>query len=216
MPKNILGFAPHMDDDIIGMGGTFLNYWKEGKKIVEVIFSKGEKTHPHFKEEIIVNIRKKEIEKVAQKIGINKLLYFDLNDLNLKEEINQEIKSKIKEIIQKHRPEKIFTVSNSETHPDHIAVNNSVLEVVDSLKEKYPVYTFSIWTTPKLKSNPIFYVDISKNFFKKINLMKQHKSQWISIYLQLIPVVLRAKYYGIKNKCKYAEKFEKIRWRSFQ
>jgi len=212
MAKNILVFAPHMDDDVIGMGGTLLKYVKEKHNIIEIIFSKGEKTHPHFKEEVIVKIRKKELQKVAKEIGIKKLIYFDLKDLNLKEELkNPEISQKVKDLINKYHPKKIFTVSNSETHPDHRALNNFVLEVVDSLETKYPIYTFNVWTTPRITLGPMLYIDISKYFWKKIYLMKLHKSQWFSIYLQLIPVMFRAKYHGYKSKYKYAERFEKVR-----
>ena len=140
------------------------------------------------------------------------MIYFDLKDMNLKKEIEEnDIKFKIRGIIESNKPEKIITVSNSETHPDHRAVNEAVLSVVDSLKKKYPVYTFSVWTRPRLAQAPIIYVDISKYFWKKIKILRQHKSQWLSIYLQLIPIVLRARYYGMKNNCKYAEKFEKAR-----
>ena len=213
MAKNILVFAPHMDDDVIGMGGTLLKYVKEKHNIIEIIFSKGEKTHPHFKEEVIVGIRKKEMQKIADKIGIKEVIYFDLKDLQLQEQIKKPaVKVRIKRIIERYNPEKIFTLSSSETHPDHRAVNEVILKVADSLKQKYPVYTFHIWTTPSLKNAPIIYMDISKYFWKKIRLMKQHRSQWLMMYYQqILPVIFRARFYGIKNNCRYAEKFEKVR-----
>lgn len=213
MLKNILIFTAHGDDDIAGMGGTILKYAAEGNFIIEIVFSKGEKSHPHLKEEVIIEIRKKEMDKVAKQIGIKKLIYFDLKDLKLKEEIKKyNIKSKVKALIEKYRPKKIFTLAASETHPDHRAVNETILEVVDSLKTKYPVYTFNIWTTPKITNHPLLYIDISKYFWKKIKLMKQHKSQWFAMYYQqILPVLFRARYYGYKHNCKYAEKFEKVR-----
>jgi len=212
MAKNIIFFCAHDDDLTISSLGTVLKYVDEGKFVIDVIFSPGEKSHPHFKEEIIINIRKKEMEKIAKKIGIQKLTYLDLKDLKLTKEVRkQNVKKEIKEIIEKYKPEKIFTLSSTETHPDHRAVHRTILSTVDSFKEKYPVYTFNIWTTPSLPNQPIMYVDISKYFWKKIKILKQHKSQWFSIYLQLLPVIFRAKYYGYKNNCKYAEKFEKVR-----
>src|SRR3989344_5039538 len=209
MVKNILIFSAHGDDEIIGMGGSILKYLNEGKSIIQTVFTTGEKSHPHFKEEIITNIRRKEMEKVAKKIGIKKLIYFNLKEGSIKKGIEEnEIKPQIKKLIEKANPEKIFTVSSSEIHPDHRAVNEVILEIVDSLNKKYQVYTFNIWTFPKLIPDPFIYTDISDNFWKKIDLMKEHKSQWISIYLQLIPVIFRAKYYGYKSGYKYAEKFE--------
>ena len=211
MTKNILFFCAH-DDDLTISSGTVMKYVAEGKSVIQIIFSAGEKSHPHLKEEVITEIRKKEMHKIAKKIGIKKVIYFDLKDLQVKEEIKKHnIKTKVKDLIEKYNPSKIFTLSESETHPDHRAVNETVLKVVDSLKTLYPVYTFNVWTTPKLESSPLIYVDISKYFWKKIKILKEHKSQWFSIYLQLLPVIFRARYYGYKNNCKYAEKFEKVR-----
>ena len=213
MPKNLLIFAAHGDDEIVGMGGALLKYLDEGSQIIEVIFTQGSMSHPHFKEEVIVGIRKKEMQKIADKIGIKEVIYFDLKDLQLQEQIKKpQVKARIKGVIEKYKPEKIFTLASSETHPDHRAVNEIVLKAVDSLKQKYPVYTFHIWTTPSLENHPIIYVDISKYFWKKIRLMKQHRSQWLMMYYQqILPVIFRARFYGIKNNCRYAEKFEKVR-----
>ena len=212
MTKNILFFCAHDDDISLAAMGTVLRYVSEGKSVIQVIFSPGEKSHPHLKEAVIVDIRKKEMEKIAKSIKLKKVINFDLKDLKVKEEIKKHgIKKKVKELIEKYKPEKIFTLASTETHPDHRAVNTTVLSVVDSLTTKYPVYTFNVWTTPKLENRPIMYIDISKYFWRKINILKEHKSQWFSVYLQLLPVIFRARYYGYKNNCKYAEKFEKVR-----
>ena len=211
MAGNILIFSPHPDDEIVGMGGTLLKYLDEGRSIVEVIFTKGQLSHPYFKEEIITDIRKKEAGKVAKKIGLKEVIFLDLNEGSIADKEGRII-LQIKKILEKYNPEKVFTLSISETHPDHRDVNKIVLAAVDFLNKKYPVYTFNIWTIPKIIQNPIMYVDISHYFWRKIDLMKQYRSQWLMMYYpQILPVVFRAKYYGIKNKCKYAEKFEKVR-----
>ncbi len=211
MAKNILIFVPHSDDEIVGMGGTLLKLIDEGKSIIEVIFTTGEKSHPHFKEEIISDIRRKEMEKVARKIKIKEVIFLNLKEGHINEE-TKKIVPEIKKYIEKYKPEKIFTLASSETHPDHRDVNNLVLAAVDILKKKYPVYTFNIWTLPKVFPNPIIYVDISEYFWRKIKMMEEHRSQKLMMfYPQIMPVVLRARYYGYKNNCKYAEKFEKVR-----
>jgi LmbE family N-acetylglucosaminyl deacetylase len=212
MTKNIIFFCPHDDDLGIAAMGYALKLVDEGKSVIQIIFSKGAMSHPHFKEEIIKDIREKETEKVARRIGLKKTIHLDLKDMDIKKEIRKNrIKTRMKDLIERYKPEKILTVSSSETHPDHRAVNEAVLSTVDSLNEKYPVYTFNVWTRPKVIPSPIMYVDISKYLWKKIKILKQHKSQWFSIYLQLLPIIFRARYYGYKNNCKYAEKFEKVR-----
>ncbi|MAF50896.1 MAG: hypothetical protein CMH64_02285 [Nanoarchaeota archaeon] len=210
MSKNILVVCAHPDDSEIGMGGSMLKYIHENKPIVQIIFSKGEKSHPHLKSSIIAKTRKRESKKVAKEIGIKETIYFDLADTKLSTKITNKTKERLRNIIQKYKPQKIFTLPSKDTHPDHRAVNKAVLEVVDSLKTKYPVYTFQVWNIFP-ENRPILKVDISDYFNEKIRIMKQHKSQWFSIYLQLIPVFLRAKLSGIQHNCKYAEIFYKAR-----
>ncbi len=201
---------PIPDDAEIGMGGTLLKYLDEGKEIIQIIFSKGEKSHPHLKSSIIAKARKKESKKVAKEIGIKETIYFDLADTKLSEEITPKVKERLKKIIQKYKPNKIFTLPIKDAHPDHRAVNKAILEVVDSLKIKYPIYTFQVWNI-FTENLPILQIDISDYFKEKVKIMKQHKSQWLSIYLQLLPVYIRAKLNGLKYNCKYAEIFYKIR-----
>ncbi len=208
--KNILIICAHPDDIEVGMGGTLLKYLEERYSITEVIFSKGEMSHPHLKPAVISKTRKKEANEIATSIGIKRLIYFNLPDTQLKEAIDETIKEKLKNIIIKVNPEKIFTVSEKDTHPDHRAVNKAVLEVANSLQKHYSIYTFQIWNI-FTQNLPILQVDISKYFKEKIKIMKKHKSQWFSVYLQLLPVYLRAKLNGLKYNCKYAEIFYKIK-----
>ncbi|MAG52559.1 MAG: hypothetical protein CMH62_01200 [Nanoarchaeota archaeon] len=210
MTKNILVICAHDDDMILGMGGTLLRYLDEENTVTQIVFSKGEKSHPHLKESVIAKTRKKETEKIAKNIGIKELIYFNLEDTKLNKKIDNKVKYKLKKIIQKTKPNKIFSVSKKDTHPDHRAVNIAVLEVLDSLKSKYPVYTFQVWNI-FTENLPVLHVDVSKYFNEKVRITKQHESQWFSVYLQLLPVYFRAKLNGIKHNCKYSEVFYKVR-----
>ena len=208
--KTILVICAHDDDDSVAMLGSILHYIDEGYRIVKVIFSRGEKSHPHLKTSVISRRRKQETKKVAEEIGIKKVIHFNLEDTKINEKITEDIKEKLRLIIEKYKPEKIFTLSNKDTHPDHRAVNKVVLEIIDSNHYPYPIYTFQVWNIFS-ENLPILHIDISDYFKEKIRAMKLHKSQWLSIYLQLIPTYLRAILNGIKYNRKYVEIFYKIR-----
>jgi two-component system, NtrC family, response regulator HydG len=210
MSKNILIVCAHDDDFVISGGGSLLKYIDEGFNIIEVIFSKGEMSHPHLKKEVIASKRKRETKKIAEEIGIKELIYFNLADAKLEEKIDDNTKNKLKKIINKYEPNKIFAVSKKDTHMDHRAVNKAVISVLDSIKKTYPLYTFQVWNI-FTENLPMLTVDVSDYFKEKIRIMKEHKSQWFFIYLQLIPVYFKAKLNGIKHNCKYAEIFYKVR-----
>lgn len=209
--KNVIIFEAHSDDSSVGVGATIIKLVKEGYNIIKVIFAAGQMSHPHYKEEVIISKRIKETEGVGKQFGINQHIFFGLEDGKIKEEIvKKDVHDKIRRIIKKYHPVKIFTTSASDIHYDHRAVNHAVLKVIEDLNYKCEVYTYEVWNVLN-ENKPVVYNDISNYFKAKIAMMKSFKSQWYFIYLLLIPVYLRAKYYGMKNNFKYAEKLYRLR-----
>jgi LmbE family N-acetylglucosaminyl deacetylase len=210
--ETIMIFCPHNDDDVFGLGGTILKYLDGGKKIVKIVFSKGEGSHPHLKEKVISDIRKKEAKKVEDHLGIKNVFSFGLTDLKLDKEIEDvEIKEKIKKLIKKFKPDKIYIPSRLDPHPNHRSVNKFIINFLGEIKYKKSLYSYEVWNVIN-DDKPIVYVDITKYFNKKIELMKKFKSQFFNAFLlMVIPTYLRAWRYGRKNNCKYAERFYKIK-----
>ncbi len=213
MPKNILIFCAHGDDESIAMGATIAKYAAEGKNIIVVIFSYGEESLPHLKPEYVKETRLKEIEQASKVLGAQNIIFLGLPDAKLKEHENsRKIIAKVKNIIRRYNPEKIFTHSETDPHHpgDHKAVHRIVTKAVDGMKKEYDLFTFEVWNIIP-ENKPVMYVDVSKYFKTKIKAIRLFKSQWFSVLLTIIPVYIRAIKYGLKAKCKYAEKFYKIR-----
>lgn len=211
MAKTAIVFVAHGDDEAVGCISTLLKLKKEGYNIIKVIFSAGQKSHPHYKEDVIIKQRIKESEGIGKRFGINQNIFFGLQDNNLKKEIQEkDIKERIRRIIKKYKPRKIFVSSEIDPHQDHRAVNEAVIEVINDLDYRADVYGYEVWNI--LKANqPVTYVDITPYFKAKIAMMKSYKSQWAFMYPLIIAVYFRARFYGMKNNCKYAEKFYKIK-----
>ena len=122
------------------------------------------------------------------------------------------IRDKIKELIIKYKPAKIFTHNPSDPLPDHNAVNSAVTGVLKELKRSIPLYGFDVWNLYNFKERgrPIYYVDVTETFWKKIQALKSFRSQ-MHVMLYFLPIVfLRAKFAGRKNHCRYAEKFYRL------
>jgi len=211
MAKTALIFESHSDDLAVGIGGTIIKLIKEGYVLIDVIFSAGQKSHPHYKEEVIIKKRIKETEGVARRFGIKQTILFGLEDNNLKEEIkNKNINERIRRIIKKFKPVKIFITSETDPHPDHRAVYHAVLKVVGKLNYNCEIYSYEVWNIIN-ENKPVIYNDITPYFKAKVAMMKSFRSQSHFMYLLLIPIYLRSKFYGIMNNCKYAEKLYRIR-----
>jgi len=199
------------DDEAIGMGGTIAKYVKEKKKVIKVVFSHGEKAMPHYQETYVKKERKKETKHASKYIGIQETIYLGLKDTQVKKEVNKAwVKKRVREIINKYRPQKIFIPSALDIHPDHQAVHKKVLEVADEIKKHYPVYAFEVWNIMK-ENHPMYFIDISDYMKNKMEYIKTFKSQWMYMFTLYLPAFFRAKSYGKKINTKYAERFYKLR-----
>lgn len=201
------------DDEAVGMGGTIAKFADQKYDIIKVVFSFGELSHPHMQEDVVIEKRLKETKEASEAIGIKDTIFLGLKDSKLMNEVRDKNTSEsIRKIILKFKPEKIFTPTSVDNHPtkDHLAVNKTVLEAVDSLKKHYDVYGYEVWDL-KTEKAPFWYVDITSYFNRKVNYFIKFKSQWPSIFSLIIPVYIRSIYYGRKNKCRFAERFYKLR-----
>jgi len=211
--EKILVLAAHNDDPIFGAGGTLAKYAKQGKKIKTIIFSYGELSHPHLKPEIIIKTRKREARKADKIIGGNGVEYLRMKDSTMLLHIRKpEIKQKVIEIIQKEKPNKIFTHGANDLHTHHIVIYQLIKKIIKENKIKCPAYSFDIWNLFKLRKRitPKLVVNITDTFETKIKALKAHKSQLNTLMSIGWIVHLKAKLNGWNNNCKYAEVFDKI------
>ncbi|MGM5487836.1 MAG: PIG-L deacetylase family protein [Nanobdellota archaeon] len=207
----ILTIGAHNDDYIVGAGGTLARYRKEKKQFKSVIFSYGEMSHPHYKEKISIQMRVKESQKADKILGGSGLVY-----LGIKEGYFLEHKEKAKEIIKRvikdHSPEKIFTHSPQDPHPDHIAVNTIIMEVASELHFKGEIYSFDVWNIFNFKKNtkPQLVVNTEDTFKTKIEAFHAHKSQRMVFYVLTWHLYLKAFLNGLKHGHRYCEVFNRI------
>lgn len=212
--ETILFLCAHNDDQIIGGGGTFAKYAKEGKRVKTVVFSYGEQSHPYLKPTVIVKTRVKEALKSDRILGGGGITFFGLAEGKFAKECAEKgVKERLIEIIEKERPDKIFTHSIDDPHPDHRSVHKLVFEIVAEKKLKN-VYTFDVWNPLNIRKRdqPRLVVDVTKTFQAKLKAYDAHESQ---VYLPLmIPMRLRMIVYallaGWNNQCRYAEVFRKL------
>jgi LmbE family N-acetylglucosaminyl deacetylase len=213
--RNILIFCAHPDDEVIGPGGTILNYAKKGINTYVVIFSGGEKSHVWYDEKKLITKREQESNNAGKILQAKRIINLKLADGKLHKEIESpEVNEKVKKLILKYNPEKIFTHAIDDMlYPDHRAVHDCVVNAVKELREKkkYSVYTFNIWTINVRKRNaPRLVVDITEEFERKTEALKCFKTQYLALF-QLRPLVyIKALLAGWKNGTKYAEEFHKI------
>jgi len=213
--ETILALCAHNDDQVLGAGGTLAKYAKEGKKVRTIIFSFGEQSHPHLKPHVIIDMRVRESLEADKIMGGAGIAYLGIKEGKFKSEIKKrKIKAKIKNIIQKEKPSKIFTHGHNDHHPDHIAVHKLVMEILNESKLKADVYSFDIWNLVRWRRRnlPRLVVNITRTMPLKVKAIEAHKSQIklpgvFGLYWRMR---IKDRLNGFINLCKYAEVFDKL------
>jgi LmbE family N-acetylglucosaminyl deacetylase len=199
-----LVLVAHPDDEVIGLGGTIARIAKEDEVVV-VIFSYGEKFPFWMKREEVIRRRVRESKRACEIIGAKEPIFLGLKDLKLAQ---GESRRALLELMQRYSPRRIFFHSTYDAHPDHLAVNSIVNELLEELNFSPEIYTFEInlWNWWVLREPRVIF-DISETFGKKLEALSQFKSQALLMALLKPLIILRAIYYGRKSGYKYGECF---------
>lgn len=204
----------HSDDQIFGPGGTIAKYALEGKKVYTIIFSYGQMSHPWFKSHITIKARVKESLEVDKFIGGSGVVFIGLEEGKFIQQFkDKKVYNKLRRLIHKYKPVRIFTHSVDDPLPDHRALNKVLIESVDKMGYPGEVLMFDVWTIFNFKKRHFVQVivDISDTFKKKVNALEKFKSQKLSLISLMWSVYIKAWFTGKKIKTKYAERFYKIR-----
>ncbi|MBU0459343.1 MAG: PIG-L family deacetylase [Nanoarchaeota archaeon] len=212
--ETILVFGAHSDDFVIGAGGTIAKYAQEGKQILSIVFSYGEGSHPWLKEKVVQKMRAHEALEASKLLGCQTYI-FDLKEFDFLNQYKEKnIEKKILPLIKTLQPQKIFTHSIQDPHPDHKAVYKLTLDIYDKIKgkRKPELYTYSIWNPVSLKTSfPALFVNITKTFSLKMKALKTFRSQKIHIAYPVFLLIFRAIKEGFKIRTMFGEKFFRIK-----
>lgn len=206
MFNKILILSPHTDDGEIGAGGTIARFAEDGKEIYYVAFSSCEISVPKdFPEDVL----KKECKKATEILGIQPenviLLDYEVRTFPLH---RQEILDEMIALNKQITPDLVLVPSSNDIHQDHQTIYKEALRAFKK--------NSSIWGYEHPWNNLSFTTDIfirlkEKHIKKKIEAMKQYKSQDFRTYFD--EKYIRALTYtrGTQVDYPYAEAFELLR-----
>ncbi|MCP2604747.1 PIG-L family deacetylase [Candidatus Aminicenantes bacterium AH-873-B07] len=187
---DILVISPHPDDAEFGVAGTVAKWVKEGKSVIYVICTSGEKgiDDINIKPEELAKIREKEQLEAARVLGVSEVIFLRYPDQELED--TPEFRKEIVTLIRKYKPEIVVTSDPYRRyiwHRDHRIVGRVVLDAV------FP-YARDIWSYPDLlkkglkphkvkevwlwaSENINYRSDITETFDLKVRALRCHKSQ---------------------------------------
>lgn len=175
----ILVFAPHNDDEVLGVGGTMAKFAKMGYEV-----SVCEITSGHMLEKVKA-IQKEALE--AHKIlGVKETIFLDLPVVGLKETPTVDINVKILEVVERVKPNVVFIPHKGDIHIDHAEVARSAMVALrpvnnPQLKTIYAYETLSEteWNIPTVDNVfiPNVWSDITDTIALKLKAMSCYKTQ---------------------------------------
>ncbi len=213
MPKRVLIFCAHSDDQVLGAGGYINRLSKEGSTIRTIICSFGEQSHPHLKEMEISKIRVHESEKADKMLGGSGVLFLGLREGSIRHDFETRgYRAHVVRQIRRFRPARILTHSPDDPHPDHRAVFRLLLDLHEEACPTAEVYTFDVWNLFNLKRRrPRLIIDITQTFKNKIDALKAFRSQKTALASLLWSVYVRAVWWGYRRGSRYGEVFYKVK-----
>ena len=180
--KNLVVFAAHPDDEVLGCGGTIKRLSKNFNVIV-VFFTTGITSRNLKNENKEINKLKQDCIRSNKILGTKKIVFFELKDNQLDSYPRLFIIKKIENILKNYKPEIVFTHYFEDLNIDHQIVSYSTITACRPVKNKFlkkilffETLSSTEWSI-KRTFQPNYYYDISNFLPFKIKAMKMYKTE---------------------------------------
>ncbi|HUZ00857.1 MAG TPA: PIG-L deacetylase family protein [Thermomicrobiaceae bacterium] len=216
----------HPDDMEFSSAGTVARFVKEGREVVLVQCTSGDKgtSRRDISSPDLAQLREGEEREACRRLGVQHIEFLRLGDgelmpdVNFRERVVRQIRAYRPDIVITHDPFRPYSL-----HPDHRAVG---ITAVDSV---YPTARDPLYFPEHLAAGlephkvaelwlygaefPDTYIDITETFADKINALKAHASQVGEALTLEERLRERAKEVGAPQSMELAEAFKVIKMR---
>ena len=145
--ERVLVLAPHMDDEVIGCGGTLHRHVQRGGEITVVYLTDGRyggQIPPEAKSHELTQVRRAEAQQALATLGIQNALFLNAEETQLA--TTPALSHLLREILTTLRPHLVYLPFFWEEHPDHRAANQLLLDAVAHGNLHFDCYAYEVWT----------------------------------------------------------------------
>ncbi len=215
-PVYLMVISPHPDDSEFGVAGTVARLTQEGKRVVYVICTNGDKgtSDRKMKPEKLAKIREEEQRAAARLLGVSEVVFLGYPDQSLND--TDEFRKALVRVIRQYRPQVVATADPYRKymwHRDHRVTGQVAADAVfpfarDHLSypemlaeglEPHKVREMWFWGT----DDPNFRSDITATIDTKIAALGCHQSQ-----VGDVPPEMRERLLNFARMNAKGEKFE--------
>jgi len=187
---NVVVVMPHPDDVESRMAGTVARWTREGKEVIYVVCTSGDKgtNDPDMKPEELAAIREKEQLAAAEILGVREVIFLRYPDQGLED--TPEFRKELVRLIRTYRPDIVVTVDSYGRYRDHRDHRIAMRVTLDAVypyagyPHSYPDFLEEGLQPHRVKEvlicgtqDPNYYIDITDTIDIKIAALRCHKSQ---------------------------------------
>ncbi len=194
--QRVMGIFAHPDDPEFFCGGTFAKWAAEGKEIVFVLATSGDKGSNDLAmtSEGLVATREAEERAAAARLGVREVIFLRYPDgelqptLDLRRQLTRLIRLKRPDVVVTNDPTARWYGQDYLNHPDHRAIGDAALDAVFPSARDHltfsELYREEGLAPHKVKQvylcgakDPTAKVDVTDHLETKIAALREHKSQ---------------------------------------
>lgn len=189
-PADVVVVTPHPDDAEFGVAGTVAKWTREGKQVVYVVCTNGNKgtSDLQIKPDELAKIRQNEQRAAAEVLGVREVIFLENQDQGLED--TPEFRKQIVRMIRRYRPQTVVTADPYRRyiwHRDHRIAGQVTIDAVfpyardhlaypDLIEEglqPHKVKEMLFWASENIN----YLSDITATFDLKLAALRCHASQ---------------------------------------
>lgn len=189
-PADVVVVTPHPDDAEFGVAGTVAKWTREGKQVVYVVCTNGNKgtSDLQIKPDELAKIRQNEQRAAAEVLGVREVIFLENQDQGLED--TPEFRKQIVRMIRRYRPHTVVTADPYRRyiwHRDHRIAGQVTIDAVfpyardhlaypDLIEEglqPHKVKEMLFWASENIN----YLSDITATFDLKLAALRCHASQ---------------------------------------
>jgi LmbE family N-acetylglucosaminyl deacetylase len=177
----VIVLAPHMDDEVLGCGGTIARHAQAGAEVSVIFLTDGRYgsganaalTEPErsCRQRELIDIRKQEARRAGEILGVRSITFLDAEDGRLS--CDSLLPKRLRAILERERPRIVYLPFFLENHVDHSAASEVLIAATAGTSHDFQCRCYEVWT-------PLFpnvVVEIDRTIDMKRCALACYKSQ---------------------------------------
>jgi N-acetylglucosamine malate deacetylase 1 len=216
----VLVFAAHPDDEVLGMGGTIALHAAVRGDDTRIVCVTDGSSSQYPKDDALRRQKSEEARRAARELGVEDYVQLDLPDMRLDTVPHIEVNRLVEEQVRELRPEIVYA-PHPDVNRDHIALFDSVAVATRPMPAQpvrrvltYAPTSSTEWSPAR--SNwfvPNWFVDVGETIERKLAAFARYETERRDYPHPRSQRAMRAhaEFFGASCGCEYAEPFVLVR-----